>query len=135
MTAKPTAGSLLKTFLADVRLLAFLNYVLLFFTTMTFGLSAMIVMLIASFAEDKAPEWLKGHYEFQKRTFWYSILPVLLTAVLYTFTQRHAINGPITFVMLGFVLLCLAYTVGRAITGFNHLLYGRPVPNSKGWLV
>lgn len=133
-TAKGT-GAELKAFVADPRLVAFFTYLLLFFTTMTFGLSALIVMLIANFVEDKAPEWLKGHYEFQKRTFWYSILPVLLTAVIYTFAQRHAVSAPVSAIMMGLVLLCLAYTVGRAIVGFNHLLYSRPIPNSKSWLV
>lgn len=134
-TAAKGTGAELKAFVADPRLVAFFTYLLLFFTTMTFGLSALIVMLIANFVEDKAPEWLKGHYEFQKRTFWYSILPVLLTAVIYTFAQRHAVSAPVSAIMMGLVLLCLAYTVGRAIVGFNHLLYSRPIPNSKSWLV
>ncbi|CAL4868772.1 hypothetical protein MMA231_03061 [Asticcacaulis sp. MM231] len=135
--ATPAKGASadLKAFVADPRLLPFATYLLLFFTTMTFGLSALIVMLIANFAEDKTPDWLKSHYEFQKRTFWYSILPVLLTAIIYTFAQRHAVSGPVTAILMGLVLLCLAYTVGRAIVGFNHLLYSRPIPNSKDWLV
>ncbi|ESQ86144.1 hypothetical protein AEAC466_02835 [Asticcacaulis sp. AC466] len=141
MTTKPPVtakdiGNGFKAFLADERFIAFVNYGLLMFTVMTFGLSAMVALLIANFVEDKAPDWLKGHYTFQKRTFWYAIGPVLLTAVAYTFVQRHAIASPvINIVVLGLVLASLGYTVGRAIMGFNHLLHSRPVPNATTWLV
>ncbi|MFT4076723.1 MAG: hypothetical protein QM647_14460 [Asticcacaulis sp.] len=135
ITGKDIANGF-KAFLQDVRLVAFLNYALLLFTVMTFGLTALIAMLIANFAEDKGPDWIKTHYEFQKRTFWYGIGPVLASAVVYTFVQRHGITQPvITTVMLGLVLLTLAYTVGRAIMGFNHILHDRPIPNPKTWLV
>ena len=141
MTAKaPITGKDLangfKSFMADIRLVAFLNYALLLFTVMTFGLTSLIAMLIANFAEDKAPDWIKTHYPFQKRSFWYGIGPVLISAVAYSFVQRHGINNPVlTVTMLGLVLLTLGYTVGRAIIGFNHILHDRPIPNPKTLLV
>jgi uncharacterized membrane protein len=141
MTAKaPITGKEIaqgfKAFMNDARLVAFLNYALLMFTVMTFGLTSLIAMLIANFAEDKGPDWIRSHYEYQKRSFWYGIGPVLICAVAYTFVQRHGINNPvITTVMLGVVLLTLGYTVGRAIMGFNHIMHDRPIPNPKAWLV
>ena len=139
MTAKPPAETTLsglKAFLADPRLTAYLNYLLILFTIMTFGLTALLAMLVANFAEDKAPDWIKGHYQFQKRTFWYGIGPVLLNAVAYTFVQKNHITAPvITTLMLLLLLFCLGYTVGRAVMGFNHLLYFRPLPNPGTWLV
>ncbi|MGA9658911.1 MAG: hypothetical protein WBQ60_07415 [Asticcacaulis sp.] len=119
----------------DPRLVAFINYALLFFTVMTFGLSAMVVMLIANFAEDKASDWLKSHYEFQKRTFWYSIVPILLISVFYTFVQRHNMGTAMTVAALVLLLAAMGYTAGRAIMGFNHLMHNRNVPNSKSWLI
>ena len=137
MTSKPPVKetATLKGFVSDERLFGFINYFLLLFATMTFGLTALIAMLIANFAEHKAPDWMKTHYQFQVYSFWYGIGPVLATALLYTFVQRHGLTGTITYVMLGLVLFSLAYTVGRAITGFNHLLYSRPYPNPKAILV
>ena len=138
MTAKPpaeTTMSGIKALLADARLTAYLNYLLILFTVMTFGLTALLAMLVANFAEDKAPDWIKGHYEFQKRTFWYGIGPVLLNAVAYTFVQKNHITAPaITVTMLLLLLFCLGYTVGRAVMGFNHLLHERPIPKPKAWL-
>ncbi len=133
MTTK-TFSENFKAIANDARLLAFLNYTLLMFMSMTFGLTAVAALVLASLAEDKAPDWLKSHYTFQKRSLWYGIAPVLVTAVLYTFGARHpgtvmVYIGPVLFV------LTLAYTVGRAIVGFNHLLHNRPVPRPTTWLV
>jgi uncharacterized membrane protein len=138
MTAKPPAETTLsgvKALLADPRLTAYLNYLLILFTVMTFGLTALLAMLVANFAEDKAPGWIRGHYAFQKRTFWYGIGPVLLNAAAYTFVRKNHITAPaITSIMLLLLLFCLGYTVGRAVMGFNHLLHQRPIPNPKAWV-
>jgi uncharacterized membrane protein len=126
----------IKSFAADARLPAFLGYLLVFFMVLTFGLTGVLALLMAIFAEDKAPDWIKGHYQFQTRTFWIAIVPVVLSAALYTFVQKHGVTSPtMTVIMLGLVLICLGYTVGRAIMGFNHLLYFRPLPNPGTWLV
>jgi len=123
----------LKGFLADPRVIPFLNYLLLFLMVMTFGLTGIIVLLIATFREDKAADWLKSHYEFQKRTFWYSVAPIIICGALGTFLQRNGLSQPtVTFALVAVPLL---YVTGRCITGFNHLLYSRAYPNPKGWLV
>ncbi|MDI7776283.1 hypothetical protein [Asticcacaulis sp. EMRT-3] len=136
MTAKTGFFDSFKAFARDPRQAAFLNYLLLFFIVLTFGLTGVLALLIANVAEEKAADWLKTHYQFQIRTFWFSIVPVILSAVIYTFVQKHHVANPtVGYVMMGLVLVCLGYTVGRAIMGFNHLLYGRPIPNPKAWLV
>ncbi|MGN6422562.1 MAG: hypothetical protein ACTHLA_04540 [Asticcacaulis sp.] len=134
--AEKTLTEHIKSFASDARLPAFLNYILIFFMVLTFGLTGVLALLMASFAEDKAPDWIKSHYQFQVRSFWFAIVPVVLSAALYTVVQKHGVTSPtVNIVMLGLVLICLGYTVGRAIMGFNHLLYFRPLPNPKTWLV
>ncbi len=127
-TDKVTAT--LKGVVTDSRLLPMLNYFFVFLMVMTMGLSGILALLVANFAEAKAPDWLKSHYEFQKRTFWVGIVPVLI--VFFAVLRLHVSDQRIVLVLLA---IPLAYTAGRAVLGFNHLFYGRPVPNPKAWIV
>ena len=133
--AETTLTEHIRRFASDARLPAFANYALIFLMVLSFGMTGVLALLIASFAEDKAPDWIKGHYRFQARSFWIAIVPVVLSAALYTFVRRHGATPELNIAMLGLVLLCLGYTVARAVMGFNHLLYFRPLPNPKTWLV
>lgn len=136
MAAQKSFVDYVKGFAADARLAGFVNYALIFCMVMTFGLTGVLALLIANFKEDKAEAWIKTHYEYQVRSFWFAIVPVVLSAAVYTFVNKHHIASPVlNGVMMGLVLICLGYTVSRAIMGFNHLLYFRPVPNPKAWLV
>jgi uncharacterized membrane protein len=132
MTAKSSTGLVasLKSIATDNRLVPMLNYLFVFLMVMTLGLSGILALLIANFREEKAADWLKSHYEFQKRTFWIGILPVL--AVFFAVLRLHVTDQRIMLVML---VIPLAYTAGRAALGFNHLFHGRAVPNPKAWLV
>jgi len=135
MADKKTFLDHIKAFSKDPRLPAFLNYALIFCMVMTFGLTGILALILANFQEEKAPDWIKSHYQFQVRSFWFAIMPVLLSALIYSVVQRHGASPAINIVMLALVFICLGYTVGRAIMGFNHLLYFRPLPNPKTWLV
>ncbi len=126
-----TTGAQLKGFLADPRIVPFLNYALLIFMPLTYGLSGIVVLLISTFREDKAADWLKTHYEFQKRTFWIGILPILATVIV---TIRFAQVLP-KEVTAALVILTLIIVAGRCVMGFNHLLYNRPYPNPKSWTI
>jgi len=132
MTTKSSTGLVasLKTIVADNRLVPMLNYLFVFLMVMTLGLSGILALLIANFREEKAADWLKTHYEFQKRTFWIGILPVLL--VFFAVLRLHVSDQRVMLVLL---VIPLAYTAGRAALGFNHLFQGRPIPNPKAWLV
>ncbi|HVZ30302.1 MAG TPA: hypothetical protein VG839_07905 [Asticcacaulis sp.] len=133
MAPPPSTKSELNTFLKDERIVAFINYALLIFILPTFGITGLLAFLSASFCEDKASDWIKSHYEFQKRTFWLAIGPILLTLFVIAFMAHNHINQP--YLGSGLILLCLLYMAGRCIMGFNHLLYHRPYPNPKTWTV
>ena len=125
---KPTAT--LKSIVTDNRLVPMFNYFLIFLMVMTLGLSGIFALLIANFREEKAADWLKTHYEFQKRTFWIGIVPVLL--VFFALLRLHLTDQRLMLVLLA---IPLAYTAGRAVLGFNHLFYQRAIPNPKAWII
>ncbi len=122
-----------QSFLTDPRKVLFLNYLLLFLMVLTFGLTGIIALLIASFREDDAPDWLKTHYEFQRRTFWLGVIPLIACFAIGFALGIQGINNQI--LSLALVLIPLIYLTGRCVMGFNHLLYNRAYPNPKSWMV
>ena len=135
MPAKPPVTNnkvtaTLKGVVTDSRLVPMVNYFFVFLMVMTVGVSGILALLVANFREEKAPDWLKSHYEFQKRTFWIGIVPVLI--VSFAVIRLHLTDERI---ILALLVLPLAYTTGRAVLGFNHLFYERPIPNPKAWIV
>lgn len=127
----PGTGKQIKAFLADPRIVPFINYALLLFMVMTVGMTGVLALIIATFAEDKAPDWIKSHYEFQRRTFWVGIGPILVTTLVFMLFS-HVAPQP---VLMALIFVSLLVVVGRCIMGFNHLLYHRPYPNPKTWTV
>ena len=135
MPVKPPASNnkpiaTVKSVVTDSRLVPMFGYFLVFLMVMTMGVSGILALLLANFREEKAPDWLKSHYEFQKRTFWIGIAPTLL--VFFAVMRLHLTDQRIILVLLA---IPLAYTAGRAVLGFNHLFYQRPVPNPKAWVI
>ena len=135
MPTKPPASNnkavaTLKGVITDTRIVPMLGYFLVFLMVMTMGVSGILALLLANFREEKAPDWLKSHYEFQKRTFWIGIAPTLL--VFFAVMRLHVTDQRIILVLLA---IPLAYTAGRAVLGFNNLFYQRPVPNPKAWVI
>ena len=134
MTTKPDgAFSQLKTFLADGRGLAMVNYALLFFMVMTIGATGILALLIATYAEHKAPDWIRSHYQLQIRTFWIGILPAILLYFIGEHLLRVLHAGPMTMFIV--VMPVLAWIASRCAMGFNHLLNSRPYPNPRTWIV
>lgn len=137
MTPAPKGSTLsdLVGFLKDDRVVPVLNYGLLFFMVMTFGFTGVLALIVANFAQDKAPDWIKGHYEFQVRTFWIAIMPILGTLVFYLFVQRNHLTGIMATLAISLMVVCLAYTAGRAVIGFNHVFNKRPYPKPTALVV
>ncbi|EGF91244.1 membrane protein-like protein [Asticcacaulis biprosthecium C19] len=133
MTQSP-APSTNRSLFADGRGLAMLNYALLFFMSMSVGATGIVALIVANFADsDKTPAWIKSHYQFQIRTFWIGILPTLLTFFLSQYLLKALQVEPLY--MFAVVIPVLGWIAARCAMGFNHLLYGRPYPTPKSWLV
>lgn len=113
----------------EKRLGALINYLLLFFMLVTFGLSGVVVLILATLLDAKAEPILQSHYQYQARTFWIGIVPVLATQLIGAYLSRQGVQSPILTYIL--VLACLIWLAGRVIMGFNHLFHSRPIPNPK----
>ncbi len=127
----PKITATLKGVVADARLVPMLNYLFLFLMVMFIGVTGIVALLVANFREDNAPDWLKSHYEFQKRTFWIGIGPTLAAYAIMMPILHLTDERAILLILAG----PLAYTAGRAAFGFNHLFHGRPMPNPKAWII
>jgi uncharacterized membrane protein len=64
--------------------------------------------------------WVASHYRWQIRTFWFSIVWVLLASVLFV----TLIGIPFAFAILGLLTIWLAYRIGK---GWLRLRDGRPM--------
>lgn len=104
-----------------------INYLLFFIFLMSLGFAGVLAITLVYLFQDGAPDWLKSHYEFQKRTFWIGI-PMILVLILVT-----GLKIPfLAWIAFGGVFV---WTIGRSVVGMNHLIHRRPYPTPKGWLV
>lgn len=125
LSEKP--ASQLKAFFGNPRLVPMINYLLFFIFLMSLGFAGIIAITLVYLFQDNAPDWLKSHYEFQKRTFWIGIALVIGLIVI------TGLKIPfLAWVAFGSVFI---WTVGRSVVGFNHLVHNRPYPTPKGWLI
>lgn len=113
--------------MTEKRLWGFINYTLLFFMPMSFGVAGIAALVIIYLVQDGASPFMAGHYRFQKRTFWIGLGPVLLS--LLSLDLHLPLVPYILFIPAFF------WIVVRAVMGFNHVLYGRILPNPATWLV
>ena len=69
---------------------------------------------------DARGTWAESHYRWQIRTFWYSIVGVLVAGVLFV----TLIGIPFAFAILGVLAIWLAYRIGK---GWLRLRDHRPM--------
>ncbi|RIL04751.1 MAG: hypothetical protein DCC71_12945 [Proteobacteria bacterium] len=69
---------------------------------------------------DARGTWVESHYRWQIRTFWFSIVWVVIASILFV----TVIGIPLAFAILGFVTLWLAYRIGK---GWLRLRDHRPM--------
>jgi len=117
---------------SDKPIIPIVNYLLLFFLIVG-GISGVFAITLIYLFQDDAPDWLKTHYTFQKRTFWVGIGAFIPLVVLLTSPVMHSL-------ILGGVVLILVFAlflwiVGRCTMGFNHIMHNRPYPQPRTWLV
>ena len=145
-TPVTTTRAQLAAFLADGRGMAMLIYALLFFMVLTMGVTGIVALILATFADsDKTPDWIRSHYQFQVRTFWIGIVPTLAIIFLFLLVvpaligalARIGVSVEVAKIAVTFltVMPVLGWAAARCSMGFNHLLYHRPYPNPKAWLV
>ena len=70
----------------------------------------VVGVIVAYVHKDDAPPWLKSHYDFQIRTFWYGLLMTVAGSLL-------------TLVMIGYAILLFAivWWIVRCVKGMKAL--------------
>jgi uncharacterized membrane protein len=106
------------------RILAIVNYVLCFLAISN-GITLLIAAILAYVRKDQAQPWLKSHFDFQIRTFWYGLVIFVV--------------GFLTLWLLGLGLLIWLlgsiWLVIRAAVGLMRVVDGRPQSDPTGYWV
>ena len=102
---------------------ALLIYVL-YLAGLLVGITAVVGVVMAYIARDRAEGWVVSHYEFQIRTFWLTLLYGLIGVVL-------------SFVLLGIPVLMatLVWFIIRNVKGLIRASQDEPIPDPKSWLI
>lgn len=84
------------------------------------GLTPIVGVILAYVYRDDAPDWVRTHYVFQIRTFWFMLLFCVIAGIL-------------TVILVGFFLLFLLtiWWVVRAVKGLKYLLEQKPYPDPQ----
>lgn len=106
------------------RTFALVCYILQILSVVT-GLTAIVAVILAYIRMTEAPDWLKNHYTYQIRTFWYGLAGMLV--------------GFLTIWVLGLGLLIMLATaiwfIVRAVVGLIRLTEGRSHTDPRGFWI
>ena len=102
--------------------LALIVYVL-YLAAFLNGVTALVGVIIAHVKVREADPVLATHFRFQIRTFWLSVLIVIVGAIL-------------CLVLIGFVILFLwvIWAIVRNVKGLIALNDNRPIANPNSWM-
>jgi uncharacterized membrane protein len=102
--------------------LALIVYVL-YLVGFAVGLTAIAGVVMAHVSRDQAEDWVKTHFSFQIRTFWYGFGMLVLGVIL-------------AFVLIGYLVLLFwfVWTLVRCIKGILALNDNRPIANPASLL-
>lgn len=96
---------------------------ILYLTSIVFGITSLIGVVMAYINQDDSPDWLKTHYRFQIRTFWITLLYGLVAGLL-------------CFIFIGYLLLPLIviWLIIRCVKGMKTLLQRQHHPDPASWI-
>lgn len=95
---------------------------ILYLVGIVVGITTIVGLVIAYINKSDAPEWLKTHYRFQIRTFWISLLYVVIGIAL------------LVVVVGWFILLfTLIWFIVRCVKGMKYVGRKEAYPNPAGW--
>lgn len=88
------------------------------------GISSLIGVVFAYINRGKAEPWVETHYTWAIRTFWMSIVYIVLSFFLMT-------------VLLGFLLLfaTVVWFIIRCVIGLQAVSQRQPIKNPQSWLI
>ena len=96
---------------------------ILYLTSILFGITSIVGLIIAYVNREDAPEWLQSHYRFQIRTFRIGALYLLAGLMFYQ-------------VIIGFliILFWLIWLIVRCARGMKSLDHQQAYPDPASWL-
>lgn len=87
------------------------------------GITGIIGLIMAYVNKDDTDDWIQSHYRFQIRTFWISVLYILLGVLLYQ-----------VFIGYFIFLFTFFWLVIRCAKGLKKLANNEPVENASSWM-
>ena len=96
---------------------------ILYFAGYFVGITAIVGVIIAHVQKGTGDALLDSHYDFQIRTFWITVLYVIVGSLL-------------AIVLIGFLILAWAFiwSLIRNIKGILALNENRPIANPTSWM-
>ena len=97
---------------------------ILYLAGLFLGITAVVGVVMAYIARDRAQGWVASHYEFQVRTFWLTLLYATIGLVL-------------SLVMIGIPVLMATFVwyIIRNVKGLIRASQDEPIPDPKSWLI
>ncbi|MYK53095.1 MAG: hypothetical protein F4032_15120 [Gemmatimonadetes bacterium] len=97
---------------------------ILYLVGVAFGITGLIGVIMAYVNRSNAPEWLASHYRFQIRTFWISLLYLVVGIVL-------------CFIVIGVVVLVfwVIWMIIRCAKGLKYLSREEAYPDPVSWFL
>ena len=97
---------------------------ILYLAGLFLGITAVVGVVMAYIARDRAQGWAASHYEFQIRTFWLTLL-------------YAAIGSVLSLVMIGIPVLMATFVwyIIRNVKGLIRASQDEPIPDPKSWLI
>lgn len=123
---------------ADERTLPIVAYALYLGGFLTGGLTPIIGVIIAHAGKDNASAFVHSHYQFLIRTFWITVLGLLVGGA------ALAIGVVLSIILIGIPIVAVASlflaAVGiwfavRSVVGLVYAVQNRTYPNPRTWLV
>ena len=123
---------------SDARTMVLVVYGLYLAGFVTGGLTTLIGLVMAYVGRGSAPAWAESHYSFQIRTFWLTVLAMLLMGVY------AALSTVLVLALIGIPMLLLLAPIGLALmvwfgvrcaVGLGHALSSREYPDPTTLLI
>jgi uncharacterized membrane protein len=116
-----------------------LVYILYLVALVVGGLTAVIGLVLAYMNWERAPAWLRSHYEFQIRTFWVALLGAIATyALAFAFVWMLGTAFDYMGILIAiFVLIAFAFYIWwivRCIKGMRYVARREPYPDYQALL-
>jgi len=96
---------------------------ILYLTSIVFGITSLIGLVMAYINQSDSPDWLKTHYRFQIRTFWIAVL-------------FSVVAGFLSFIFIGYFLmpLIVIWLIIRCVKGMKALQQRQQHPDPTSWI-